>query len=159
MLPRVWEMSRRNALLGGAAVVCLGGCTRHKPHIPTPRENLLDETLALEESLLAAYDAALAEVRTATALARTLTLIRSAHAAHRTVLLTAGAVSASPATASPTPLPVPRGETARTLAASESAAATIRTDTCLRAPRDLAPLLASLAASEAAHAALLRGAR
>src|SRR3954451_354161 len=159
MLPRVWEMSRRNALLGGAAVVCLGGCTRHKPHIPTPRENLLDETLALEESLLAAYDAALAEVGTTTALARTLRLIRSAHAVHRTVLLSAGAVSASPVTASPTPLPVPRGETARTLAASESAAATIRTDTCLRAPRDLAPLLASLAASETSHAALLREAR
>jgi hypothetical protein len=159
MLPSVLELTRRNALLGGVAIACLGGCTRHKAHIPTPRENLLDETLALEESLLAAYDAALAQAGVTPAFARTLTDIRNAHAVHRNVLLTAGAQSAPPASTTPTPLANPRGETARTLAATETAAATIRTDTCLRAPRDLAPLLASLAASEAAHAALLRGAR
>ena len=152
-------MTRRNALLGGAAIAWLGGCTRHKPHIPTPQENLLDETLALEESLLAAYDAALAQPGATSAFRRTLTQIRHAHAAHRSALLTAGAQVAPPVSPTPTPLATPRTETARTLAATESAAATIRTDTCLRAPRDLAPLLASLAASEAAHAALLRGAR
>src|SRR3954449_1260605 len=137
MLPRVPEITRRSALLGGAALACVGGCTRHKPHVPTPRENLLDETLALEDSILAAYDAALAAAVPTSALARTLMHIRSEHAAHRSALLTAGAQAAPQPSTSPTPSAVPaRGEATRALAATETAAATIRTDTCLRAPRD-----------------------
>lgn len=155
MLPRVPDLTRRHLLVGGAAVACVGGCTRHRPHVPTPRENLLDETLALEDSLLSSYDAALQRLGARPAAAAMLGQIRAAHAAHRVALLTAGAQPLPTTSPSPTLPPVAPSETTRTLAASETAAATIRTDSCMRAPRDLAPLLASLAASEAAHAALL----
>jgi hypothetical protein len=164
MLPRVLptgrRLSRRGVLLGTASAAVLPavttGCTRHKPHVPTPRETLLDETLALEDVLLSAYDVALAAFGRRSALTPTLVHIRAEHAAHRAALIRAGAQPAPEATPSPTPAAIAPAETTRTLAATERAAATIRTDTCVRAPRDLAPLLGSLAASESAHAALLR---
>ena len=168
MLPRVLPsgrpvnrpMSRRGLLLGSASLSVLAsvtsGCTEHKPHVATPRENLLDNELALEESLLTAYAAAIEQLGPADARFRILTLIRSAHQIHRDTLLRAGAVPAPPTSAAPTP-PAPHGDPRQQLAATESAVATLRTDTCLRAPADLAPMLASLAASESAHAALLRG--
>jgi hypothetical protein len=169
MLPRVSRLlpslTRRSVLLGGsalAAVPLLGtGCTRHKAHVPTPRENLLDETLALEDTLLTTYEAAAATVDPRSKLGQALIVIRNAHAAHRATLLTAGAQPAPGTTPSPTPTPtpIPLRDVARVLAATETAAATIRLDTCVRAPGDLAPLLGSLAASESAHAALLREAR
>jgi hypothetical protein len=120
---------------------------------------MLDETLALEDEILSAYDAAITAVGARSKVGGTLVHIRSEHAAHRAALLTAGAQPAPGATASPTPTVETRRDTVRQLAATERAAATIRTDTCVRAPRDLAPLLASLAASETAHAALLREVR
>src|SRR5437868_4309972 len=157
-------LSRRSVLMGGATVAVLPivsvGCTRRKPHVPTPRETLLDETLALEDELLSAYDEAITAPGLRSSLRTTLLHIRSEHAAHRAALLTAGAQPAPGASASPTTAPTaPPRPNARQLAATETAAATIRTDTCLRAPRDLATLLASLAASETAHAALLREVR
>ena len=166
MLPSVPTdpgLSRRNVLLStaSAALLPLGaaGCTRHKPHVTTPHDTLLDETLALEDELLSAYDVAISTVAVRSPARGTLLHIRSEHAAHRAALLTAGAQPAPAGTASPTPIPTPSAETVRQLTASETAAATIRTNACVQAPRDLAPLLASLAASETAHAALLRGAR
>jgi hypothetical protein len=151
-------------LLGTASAAALpldaSGCTRHKPHVPTPRETVLDETLALEDELLATYDAGLAAPGLRSNVRRLLVHIRSEHAAHRAALLTAGALPTPGATASPSATPTQRAaDTVPQLTATETAAATIRTDTCVRAPRDLAPLLASLAASETAHAALLRQVR
>jgi hypothetical protein len=160
MLPRVY--SRRTLLLGAAVVAAapeVTGCTRHKPHVPTPSETLLDETLALEDELISAYDVAIATTSIRTSQRRTLVAIRSEHAVHRAALLTAGAQPSPAATGSPTPTITAPRDTTRTLIATETAAATIRTDASVRAPRDLAPLLASLAASETVHAALLREVR
>jgi len=167
MLPRVQlsrrPVTRRGVLVGGAAVAALPvfatGCTRHKPHVSTPRENLLDQMLALEDELLASYDAAIAITSSSSTLGRTLAQIRAAHAVHRTALLTTGSQPGPAASGRPTPTVVAPGGTSQMLAATESAMATLRTEACLRAPIDLAPLLASLAASEAAHAALLRDVR
>jgi hypothetical protein len=167
MLPRVPELTRRAALLvpvltgllGGAAAGLSGCSPRRHPPVPTPRETLLDDTLALEVSLVASYDAAL-RVLPLTARVRPLVAaVRAAHLEHRAALLTAGAQPLPP---QPTPAPapvIPLTTAAATLAATETAAATLRTAACLRGPRDLAPLLASLAASETAHAALLRAVR
>jgi hypothetical protein len=170
MLPRVPPVdpsnatapSRRGVLLAGASLAVVpavaSSCTQHKAHVPTPTETMLDETLALEDTLLAAYDQALGSVPANSSLGRTLSLIRSAHAAHRSALLIAGAQPFPPTTlpTTPTATPTASRDLARTLGATESAAATVRTATCIRAPRELVPLLASLAASESAHAALLR---
>ena len=138
------------------ALVVTSGCTHRRPHVPTPRETLLDETLALEDELLAAYDAALPVIGPHSLLGRRLAHIRADHATHRSTLVAAGAQQAPGPPASPTQSVIAPGDTRQMLAASESAAATVRGSACLGAPRDLAPLLGSLAASETAHAALLR---
>jgi hypothetical protein len=112
--------------------------------------------LADEDHLIAMYDAAMAA---APALARSLRRLRRDHAAHRTALLAAGARAAGAA-----PIPTPtaaapaRGAVAtlRALSAAERAAAAARTAACLAAPRSLAPLFGSIAASEAAHAVAIR---
>jgi hypothetical protein len=164
MLPRMPELTpgltRRGVLTSAGALavtpLVVGGCTRHERHVPTFRETLLDDTLALEESLLASYDAALAALGARDPFTRTLTHIRFEHSAHRSALLTAGAQPSPQSSATPTPPVVAPGDLRQMLIAVENAAATLRTDACLRGPTDLAPLLASLAASETAHAALLR---
>ncbi|MFL6240860.1 MAG: hypothetical protein ACJ735_15365 [Actinomycetes bacterium] len=163
MLPSEARLTRRGALLGAASLAALpcftSGCTRHRPHITTASENLLDETLALEQTLLASYEAALGLVSRRTPLAQTIMLIRAEHLAHRGALLTAGAKEAPLPSSTPAPAALGPGGPRVALATAENAAATIRVDACARAPRELAPLLASLAASETAHAALLREAR
>jgi hypothetical protein len=154
-------MSRRGLLLGSASVPVLAsltsGCTEHKPHVSTPRENLLDNELALEDSLLHAYAAAIEQFGPTDARFRIFTLIRASHQVHRDTLLRAGAAPAPPTSTPPTPPVQAPGDASQQLQATESAVATLRSDTCLRAPADLAPMLASLAASESAHAALLHG--
>jgi hypothetical protein len=168
MLPRVLPsgrpmsrpVGRRGLLLGAASLPVLAtvtsGCTEHKPHVPTPRETLLDSELALEESLLSAYALAIQALGPTDSRYRTLTLISAAHQVHRETLLRAGAVPAPPSSTPPVPPVQVPGDSTQQIAATESAVATLRTDTCLRAPADLAPMLASLAASESAHAALWR---
>jgi hypothetical protein len=154
--------TRRAVLSAGtgltiAAAGMASGCSRTRVRPPTPRETLLDATLTLEDEVIAACDAAVQAAPRRSALARTLADVRAAHATHRETLVAAGAQAGLSATPSPSATPAPTShEALQTLIATETAAAAIRTGTCVTAPRDLAPLLASLAASEAAHVALLR---
>jgi hypothetical protein len=162
MLTRV--VSRR-ALLGAAlslpGVSLAASCRdRRQEQPPVPGAAALDAALADEERLLAAYDALFA---THPALLVSFSYVRAHHTAHRDALLAAGArplppsagsasaSTAASAAASTRPSPDPAAAR-RSLAATERAAAKARTEACLTAPRALAPLFGSLAASEGSHA-------
>jgi hypothetical protein len=132
-----------------------------------------DRALAAETDLLKQYDAALAQhsVATDSALTAKLTAIRAEHAAHATAIKP-GYTSPAPTTPMPsnppasTTAPPPSGSAptapqidAKTatiaLAKAEQNAASARTADILTADGSTAMLLASIAASESGHAALL----
>jgi hypothetical protein len=148
-------------VLLGAGVSALAACTpdRHpRPAAPTLEETLLSEAVSREEALVAAYLAALQE---RPELAGTLTHVLEDHSAHLAALHVAAGTA--------TPTPGPSGSSApptrrrsrqavlTALAALERAAADAHAHAAERAEptttcdRVLAPLLASLAASEASH--------
>jgi hypothetical protein len=135
------------------AAPVLAGCRETaKQEPPIPGATALDAAVADENRLIAAYDESFA---TFPALVGAFEHVRSQHAAHRDALVAAGAKS-DPA-ASPTPSAAAADVRAarRSLAAAERSAAAARRDACVQAPRALAPLFGSLAASEAAHAVAL----
>jgi hypothetical protein len=145
------QPTRRQALAAGAAVLVAGSaaaCTPDEaPDAPVrTRDDLLREAaVAREQDLVDAYAAALqAHPQHATRLARLL----GDHSAHLARLGPVAGTSASPR-------PVAPALSLRALAARERAAATAHAAAALRASRELAPVLASLAACAASHAAVL----
>ena len=130
---------------------------------PTPSVLALEHSIAEEEVLVATYQAALAAAagHLATGLLAAVLADHRAHlAALRSRLIVPPGSKARLAPAlgrQPVALPLPPGrrQIATDLAAAERAAAVRLTGQLLTAPPSLAQLLASIGASEAAHAMLL----
>lgn len=150
------ELSRRG-VLGLSAGALLSGCLpgKHRADRPLPPDPDLVVTASVrtdELALVAAYDAA---IDTFPALAPTLAPMRQHHQDHLAAL--------PPDARSGSPRAVQRATTSdqaavlRSLVAGERAAAATRIADCLSASVRLAPLLASIGASEAAHASVLAG--
>jgi len=124
-----------------------------------------DRALSAEAVLLTQYDAALAlpSVASDSGLTAKLKAIREEHASHA-VAIQAGYTppSAPPSTttpsgSAPTDAPTDAKTAVATLAKAEQDAASARTSDILAADGDTAMLLASIAAAESGHAALLLG--
>ena len=149
--------TRRAVLAGGPALLLAVGCTADAP---APRPAPVDPDDALrsaaaerERALLREYDAVLAA---RPGLAPRLVPVRGHHAEHLQALL------GPPETASPDPSPTGSGPAAvpppaddaaalARLVAAERAAGDAHAADCLAASRTLAPVLASLSASELSH--------
>lgn len=153
----------RRALLAGAALLPLAACRSEPapPPPPDPDDLLRTAAAAREQALLADYDRLLAALP---ALATRLLPLRAEHAEHL-LALTGPPPSRSPSpspTSSPLPpppevppAPAPADALAALLAAEQAAAGAHVADALAAADRDLAGLLASLAACESSHAVAL----
>lgn len=143
----------RRAVLGSGLAGLLSACTPARPHrtVPAPPDPdlaLSAAAAARERTLLAAYDSVLASTP---ALAAQLQPVRAEHLAHLFALgAPAFQVAGHPPSASPRPPAAPSAARAR-LAVHERRAAAAHAADALSASRRLAPVLASLAASEASH--------
>ena len=144
----------RRAVLVGAVAAAVTACTRHRSAArpePALTAGPLDEALAAERTLIAAYDAA---APPAGADAGYLTSLLAAHKEHLAALERAAGVTPSPAesapvTSSPTPAP-----TEHQLQAAESASARRLTDEAIAAADGaVAALLASIAAAHRVYGA------
>ena len=151
------HLTRRSAL-ASAGLALVTACTRGRRSGPAPAPDpdaaLAAAAVARELALLARYDDALAAVP---ALAGELAPLRAEHVAHLAAL---GAVEAAAATPTrppspPAPSPGTAVQVRRDLASREHEAAAGHAAAAVAASRRLAPVLASLAASEASHAAVL----
>ena len=153
--------TRRHLLLGVGATA-LAACTadkQPKSATPTLDDTLRSEAVAREHALVDAYVAAL---RDHPDLTPALAPLLAEHAAHLAALQP---VPPSPTPTASAPAPAsgarPRPAVLRDLARQEKRAAAAHADAAERAEsatgcdRVLAPLLASLAASEASHAVVL----
>jgi hypothetical protein len=138
------HLTRRHLLastgLAGAAA-CTTSKTPPPPKAVDPDIALRAAAVAREQSLLAAYDVALAA---RPALATKLTPLRADHVTHLAALQAPNA-TATTATATAGP----------PLAQLEKAAGAAHAAAALLASRELAPVLASLAACESSHVGLL----
>jgi hypothetical protein len=149
----------RRAMLGGATLAALAGCTRVGPAAappPGPEVRLLEGAIQSEAALIALYDAVLAAHR---GLLPRLGPLRDHHARHLAVLrrhYVPGTGTATPTPPPPAPR-VPAGESRAVgaLRAAERGAAAARADEVRRAAPGLAQLLASIGACEAGHAQVL----
>ncbi len=143
------------ALLAGATVAACssGGNSDEATATSDPDAGIREQVAGQEWSLVALYDAVIAAQP---ALAGELAALRQQHVDHANAL---GSASAPPASASP-PTVSSSPEAARaTLLDAEAAAVRERTQACQAAVgTEPARLLALIAASEAGHAAYLRGA-
>jgi hypothetical protein len=165
----------RRAVLAGVATaaaagsVSLAGCKGLAALGPLPKPDPsvlgLEHSIAHEQVLVATYQAALAAAsgHPATGL---LAAVLADHRAHLAALrsrliIPRGSRARLALSRRPVPLPLPptRRQMAMALAAAEQAAAARLTGQLRAAPPSLAQLLASVAASEAAHAMLLERAR
>ena len=151
------ELSRRG-LLGLSAGALLSGCLpgKHRADRPLPPDPDLVATASVrtdELALVAAYDAA---IDTFPALAPTLAPMRQHHQEHLAAL-PRDARSGSPRAVQQATTTSEQAAVLRSLVAGERAAAATRIADCLSASVRLAPLLASIGASEAAHASVLAG--
>ncbi len=157
-------LTRRNVLAAaglGLAAACTSGSHPAPTPVVDPDDALHVAALAREAALLTAYD----EVLTAApSLAARLMPLRADHAEHLTALQVArptpSPVEPSRITGAPTPQPRTDDRTdpataVRRLISLESASAAGHASGAVAASRRLAPLLASLAACEASHAAAL----
>jgi len=136
--------SRRQVLAAGAVAV-VASCSRERtpdPVVPHPDDALREAAIAREQALVEAYGGAM---RTHPSLVARLAPLLGDHAAHLAAL---GRPAATPAEASPV-------TTLRALQALERTTAGAHAAAAATASRDLAPLLASLAACESVHAAVL----
>lgn len=165
--------SRRAVLRAGLAVPLLAACTEGPPPGPPPPPDpdlaLHAAAVAREQALVDAYDTA---VLAAPALAAKLAAVRAEHLAHLDALEAAD--PAPPATASPSasptaspvdpappsapappPAPADPATVLARLVAVEAEAATAHANGAVVASRELAVVLATLAASEASHGVAL----
>ena len=131
------QPSRRTVLVGALGLVA--GCRHEAPRPPDPDVALRAQALAREQQLRAAYQSVM---RARPALAGRLQLLAADKAVHVAAL-------GAPGTATSTVTTVPQ------LRALERAAAAAHGAAVQTASRDLAPLLASLAASSSCAAAVL----
>jgi hypothetical protein len=143
--------SRRRLLQAALLSPVIAACTRKEPGGPVrvdPDVALRAAAVARERALIDRYRAAAAS--SSSAIAGRIAGLAQEHEQHLAAL---GVPSAAPsASSAPTPPPVP---TLAQLAAAERTAAADHAAAALRASRPLAAVLASLAASEASHAAVL----
>ena len=147
----------RRAVLAGPALLLAAGCSGDEP---APRPAPVDPDDALrsaaaerERALLREYDAVLAA---RPGLGPRLVPVRQHHAEHLEALLgpaTTGSPSPSPTSAAPPAAPPPSDDAAAIarLVAAERSAGDAHAADCLTASRALAPVLASLSASELSH--------
>lgn len=156
---------RRRGLLAAAlaAPVLTAGCKGFGALGTPPRQppgvDLLTGVIAAEKVMIARYQAVLAASPALAPALGPLLAEHRAHLTHLTARLVPGAARPTPsAPASPAPPRVPAGAAAATayLRGAEQAAAADLLRRLATAPPSLAQLLASIAASEATHAAALR---
>jgi Arc/MetJ family transcription regulator len=145
----------RRALLAGAALP-LAACTQGRtPAPPDPDDLLRAEAVERERSLLREYDAVLLALP---GLAARLVPLRGHHAEHL-LALTGETATPSPGPSSDpvpqVPLPATAAAALAGLVEAERMAAAGHRAGALAASRELAALLASLAASEASHPVVL----
>jgi hypothetical protein len=154
------QPTRRQVLLGG--LVLTAACTTERsprPSAPSRDELLRAEAVQREQALVTAYADALGERPELTSL---LAPLLGDHSAHLAALGgTVATASPLPSSSSPPAPPRSRAVVLRSLAAQERAAAAAHAAAAELAEADvpcsrrLAPLLASLAASEASHLVVL----
>jgi hypothetical protein len=155
-------------VMGAGAMSTLTGCTTAPAADPSSPRGEPDrdrgvDLAVVSRALAASQDLAQRYADAVTALpdlAGTLTPLAAEHAAHiralDTTLDSATANTESPAPVSSGPVrPVSAGETIAALAAAERASATARVADVLTSSPDVARLLASIAACQAVHAAVL----
>jgi hypothetical protein len=161
------DLRRRSVLAAAMMAVplvaagCKGVGALGTPPEPGPDVAMLRGAIGTEQALIARYRSAMAG---SPGLAGTLSPLLAQHREHLTrltsMLIEPPGRSASPqATPSPASTPAPGSGPAATLAAleaAESAAARSLAGRLALAPPALAQLMASIAASEASHALLLR---
>lgn len=125
-----------------------------------------DRALAAESDLIARYDATLAlpSVTADAVLSAKLRTIRAEHSSHAAAIGAGYTPPSTPPSSTPPPTPpadtvppVDAKTTVATLAKAEQDAASARTTDILSTDAATAMLLASVAAAEAGHAALLLG--
>jgi len=172
----VAEPTRRLVLAAAAGSLTLAGCTGVKVlgPVPTPGADVvaLERAIAAEELMVARYASAVSALtgsaatgtQSASAPIRAMTVVPAIHAEHEAhlaelrsrLLLPARLATARPRP-SPTPAPLPAGwrNIMAALAAAETAASDRLIGWVSVAPPGLAQLMASIAASEAAHVVLL----
>ncbi len=161
------EPRRRTVLAATATALpllaagCKGVGALGTPPTPGPDVAVLREAIAVERGLIAGYDSAIAS---AAGLTTALSPLLEQHQQHLArmrsrLIVPAGSPATARASQPPVPAPVPSGPPAAVLTALEAAetrAASALLGWLATASPSLAQLLASVAASEASHAALLR---
>lgn len=136
----------RRQVLAAAAVVPIAACTDPAPPPPVnPDDAPRAAAVRREQDLLAAYDALLGATPSLTA---KLAGVRAEHSAHL------AALGAAPASQSPSPA-VSSPVTLTKLVAMERGVAAAHAADALTTSRLLAPVLASLSASESSHVVAL----
>lgn len=160
---RPGRLSRRALLIAGAAAP-LGACAvlggdepaaTPPPRPPHPDEALAAAAAAAERELIALYNAAAAAHP---GLVEDLAAFADRHTAHLEAVDPTVATAAPPVEQEAPALPGDADETVAVLRDAERASSEERLGACLDAEdRDLAGLLAQIAACEAAHERLLRG--
>ena len=132
----------RRQLLAAAALLPVAACTTSddRPARVDPDDALRAAAVERERALLSSYDAVLAALPT---LAARLAPLRAEHEQHLAAL-----AAPSP---SPSPSAAPTVRTVAQLVALERTTAAAHATDALSASRELAMVLASLAASEASH--------
>lgn len=133
----------RRQVLAAAAVGPIAACTAPTPPPPVNPDDARRAAAVLrEQGLLAAYDALLAATPALTA---KLTGLRAEHTAHL------AALGGAPGSTVPSPAVSSQVVTVTQLVAMERGAAAAHAADALTASRLLAPVLASLSASESSH--------
>jgi hypothetical protein len=165
------EPTRRMMLaVAGSGTLLLAGCKGIAAlgPLPTlaPDVRTLDEAIRSEELMVATYQAALSSLGSgADRIPPVLTTVLAEHQAHLAQLRKRLVLPPRLATASPRPSPTPpalpsgRGRIVASLVAAERDAAARLARQLLEVPPSLAQLMASIGASEAAHAVVLAAAR
>jgi len=173
----VAEPTRRLVLAAAAAgSLTLAGCTgiRALGPVPEPGADVvaLERAIAAEELMVARYASVLSPLtgfgvtgkHSASAVKRAMAVVSAIHAEHeahlaqlRSRLVLPARLATSRPRQSPTPAPLPAGwrSVLAALAAAETAASDRLIGWVPAAPPALAQLMASIAASEAAHVVLL----
>lgn len=169
VLPRVWHcdpvlLTRRDVLAAaglGLTAACTSGAHLTPTPVVDPDGALHTAALAREAALLAAYDDVLT---TTPSLAARLSAVRAEHAEHLAALQalrpTPSPVRSPSTPGAPSPVPRTSDRTdpataVLRLTSLERTSAATHASAAAAASRRLAPLLASLAASESSHAAVL----